>query len=40
MSLLDKISTARQQSQITLGPAESLAAIALIAVAADGYDCS
>lgn len=37
MSLFDKISTARQQSQITLGPAEAFAAIALIAVAADGY---
>jgi hypothetical protein len=37
MSLFDKISTARQQSQLGLGPAEAFAAIALIAVAADGY---
>jgi tellurite resistance protein len=37
MSLFDKISTARQQSQLALGPAEAFAAIALIAVAADGY---
>jgi uncharacterized tellurite resistance protein B-like protein len=37
MSLFDKLSSARQQSQTTLGPAEAFAAIALIAVAADGY---
>lgn len=37
MSLFDKLSSARQQSQTTLGPAEAFAALALIAVAADGY---
>lgn len=37
MGLFDKISRNRQQSQTTLGPAEAFAAIALIAVAADGY---
>ncbi len=37
MSLFDKISNARQQMQATLGPAEAFAAIALIALAADGY---
>lgn len=37
MSLFDKISGTRQQSQLTLGPAEAFAAIALIGVAADGY---
>ncbi len=37
MSLFDKIASARQQSQTTLGPAEAFAAIALIALAADGY---
>ncbi|HEY9675364.1 MAG TPA: tellurite resistance TerB family protein [Waterburya sp.] len=37
MSLFDKLSSARQQSQTILGPAEAFAAIALIAVAADGY---
>lgn len=36
MGLFDKISSERQQSQ-TLGPAEAFAAIALLAVAADGY---
>lgn len=37
MGLFDKISISRQHSQITLGPAEAFAAIALIAGAADGY---
>ena len=37
MSLFDKLSSARQQSQTILGPAEAFAAIALIAVTADGY---
>ena len=37
MGLFDKISQTRQQSEVTLGPAEAFAAIALIAVAADGY---
>ena len=36
MGLFDKISSERQQSQ-ALGPAEAFAAIALLAVAADGY---
>ena len=37
MGLFDKISQTRQQTEVTLGPAEAFAAIALIAVAADGY---
>ncbi|HBK98322.1 MAG TPA: Tellurite resistance protein TerB [Microcoleaceae bacterium UBA10368] len=37
MGLFDKVSQTRQQSEVTLGPAEAFAAIALIAVAADGY---
>jgi uncharacterized tellurite resistance protein B-like protein len=37
MGLFDKISHSRQQGEVTLGPAEAFAAIALIAVAADGY---
>lgn len=37
MGLFDKISQTRQQGDVTLGPAEAFAAIALIAVAADGY---
>jgi len=37
MSLFDKISRSHQQNEITLGPAEAFAAIALIAVGADGY---
>lgn len=37
MGLFDKIAQTRQQSEVTLGPAEAFAAIALIAVAADGY---
>ena len=37
MGLFDKISYARQNSQITLGLAEAFAAIILIAVASDGY---
>lgn len=37
MSLFDKISGGRKSSEVTLGPAEAFAAIALIAVAADGY---
>jgi uncharacterized tellurite resistance protein B-like protein len=37
MSLFDKLSSARQQTETTLGPAEAFAAVALIAVAADGY---
>ncbi|NEO03888.1 MAG: tellurite resistance TerB family protein [Moorea sp. SIO3I7] len=37
MGLFDKISISRQHSQITLGPAEAFAAIALTAGAADGY---
>ncbi len=37
MGLFDKIAVGRQASTITLGPAEAFAAIALIAVAADGY---
>lgn len=37
MGLFDKISSSRKQSQAALGPAEAFAAIALIAVAADGY---
>ena len=37
MGLFDKLTGARRQSQATLGPAESFAAIALISVAADGY---
>ncbi len=37
MGLFDKISSSRQQNQTTLGPAEAFAAIALLAVGADGY---
>lgn len=37
MGLFDKISGGRRQTETALGPAESFAAIALIAVAADGY---
>lgn len=37
MGLFDKITGGRRQTQTTLGPAEGFAAIALIAVAADGY---
>jgi tellurite resistance protein len=37
MGLFDKISGIRKETDTTLGPAESFAAIALIAVAADGY---
>lgn len=37
MGLFDKISSSRQQNDTTLGPAEAFAAIALIAVGADGY---
>ncbi len=37
MGLFNKISGVRKQSQVTLGPAEAFAAIALIAVASDGY---
>lgn len=37
MGLFDKVSQTRQQTDVTLGPAEAFAAIALIAVAADGY---
>lgn len=37
MGLFDKITGGRKQTQTTLGPAEAFAAIALIAVAADGY---
>lgn len=37
MGRFDKLSSGRQQNQTTLGPAEAFAAIALIAVAADGY---
>lgn len=37
MGLFDKLSNTRSTEKIALGPAESFAAIALIAVAADGY---
>lgn len=37
MSLFDKVAGGRKEGDITLGPAEAFAAIALIAVAADGY---
>lgn len=37
MGLFDKLSSSRKQSQTTLSPAEAFAAIALLAVAADGY---
>ena len=38
MGLFDKVrQTGRFQNQITLGPAESFAAIVLITIAADGY---
>jgi hypothetical protein len=37
MGLFDKVSGVRKQSQVTLGPAEAFAAIALLAVASDGY---
>jgi uncharacterized tellurite resistance protein B-like protein len=37
MGLFDKIKGSRRQTETTLGPAEAFAAIALVAVAADGY---
>jgi tellurite resistance protein len=37
MGLFDKLGGIRQQTDITLGPAESFAAIAYLAIAADGY---
>lgn len=37
MGLFDKVAGMRKQENVTLGPAEAFAAIALIAVAADGY---
>lgn len=37
MGLFDRVTGVRQQSQVALGPAEAFAALALIAVAADGY---
>jgi tellurite resistance protein len=37
MSLFDSFSSVRTQSSTALGPAEAFAAIALIAVAGDGY---
>lgn len=37
MGLFDKIRGTRPQSQVTFGPAEAFAAIALVAVASDGY---
>lgn len=37
MGLFDKIRGGRRSAEVTLGPAESFAAIALIAVASDGY---
>ncbi len=37
MGLFDRIAGIRREKEITLGPAEAFAAIALIAVAADGY---
>ena len=37
MGLFDKLTGGRRQAETALGPAESFAAIALIAVAADGY---
>jgi tellurite resistance protein len=37
MSLFDRVSRTREQSSVALSPAESFAAITLVAVAADGY---
>lgn len=37
MGLFDRVSGGRKQSNMTLSPAEAFAAIALLAVAADGY---
>lgn len=37
MGLFDQVSGIRKQSQITLSPAEAFTAIALVAVASDGY---
>ena len=37
MGLFDKIAGVRRESETSLGPAEAFAAIALIAVAADGH---
>lgn len=37
MGLFDKLTGLRRETDVTLGPAEAFAAIALIAVAADGY---
>jgi tellurite resistance protein len=37
MGLFDKIAGSRKKASTTLGPAEAFAAIALIAVASDGY---
>lgn len=37
MGLFDKVSGIRQQTDVALGPAESFAAIAYLAIAADGY---
>lgn len=37
MGLFNRLSSGRQQSQTALSPAEAFAAIALLAVAADGY---
>jgi len=37
MGLFDKVSGIRRQTQVTLGPAEAFIAIALIAIASDGY---
>ena len=37
MGLFDRVSGGRKQANMTLSPAEAFAAIALLAVAADGY---
>ncbi|MES1022934.1 tellurite resistance TerB family protein [Gloeocapsa sp. BRSZ] len=37
MGLFDKVSGIRRQTQVTLGPAEAFLAIALAAIASDGY---
>lgn len=37
MGLFDRITGAKRQSDITLGPAESFLAVMLLAIAADGY---
>ncbi|PNW52241.1 UNVERIFIED_CONTAM: Tellurite resistance protein TerB [Euhalothece sp. KZN 001] len=37
MGLFDRVSGGRRQNNMTLSPAEAFAAIALLAVAADGY---